>query len=120
MAAATAAASVPRYRWWDTAVGDGFQKHSYPWGVYINAEGKRFVDEGADFRNYTYARYGAEILRQPGAIAAQLFDAQTAPLLRPLEYEMPVASAQTRLARTNKASAASSTGLRPSRSETGP
>ena len=25
----------------DLAVGDQFQKHSYPWGVYINAEGKR-------------------------------------------------------------------------------
>ena len=27
----------------DLAVGDQFQKHSYPWGIYINAEGKRFV-----------------------------------------------------------------------------
>ena len=42
----------------DLAVGDQFQKHSYPWGVYLNAAGKRFVDEGADFRNYTYAKYG--------------------------------------------------------------
>jgi tricarballylate dehydrogenase len=49
----------------DLAVGDGFQKHSYPWGVYINADGKRFVDEGADFRNYTYAKYGRIILQQP-------------------------------------------------------
>ena len=24
----------------------------------INANGERFVDEGADFRNYTYAKYG--------------------------------------------------------------
>ena len=52
----------------DLAVGDGFQKHSYPWGVYINAEGKRFVDEGADFRNYTYAKYGRVILQQPEAV----------------------------------------------------
>ena len=29
------------------------------------ATGERFLDEGADFRNYTYARYGAEVLRQP-------------------------------------------------------
>src|SRR5688572_227389 len=27
----------------DLAVGDQFQKHSYPWGVYLNAEGRRFV-----------------------------------------------------------------------------
>jgi len=25
----------------------------------VNANGVRFVDEGADFRNYTYAKYGA-------------------------------------------------------------
>jgi len=40
------------------AVGDQFQKH-LSLGIYINADGKRFVDEGADFRNYTYAKYGA-------------------------------------------------------------
>ncbi len=43
----------------DLSVGDNFQKHSYPWGILINATGRRFVDEGADFRNYTYAKYGA-------------------------------------------------------------
>src|SRR5437016_3482623 len=48
----------------DLTVGDQFQKHSYPWGIYINAEGRRFVDEGADFRNYTYAKYGRVILNQ--------------------------------------------------------
>ncbi len=51
-----------------------------------------FVDEGADFRNYTYAKYGAEVLRQPGAIAYQLFDARTEPLLRPDEYRAPGAT----------------------------
>ncbi|TMH88690.1 MAG: FAD-binding dehydrogenase [Betaproteobacteria bacterium] len=58
----------------DLAVGDGFQKHSYPWGVYLNAEGRRFVDEGADFRNYTYAKYGRVILQQPQQFAWQIFD----------------------------------------------
>ena len=66
----------------DLAVGDGFQKHSYPWGVMFNAEGERFVDEGADFRNYTYAKYGNEILKQPGQVAWQVFDGQVAHLLR--------------------------------------
>jgi tricarballylate dehydrogenase len=55
----------------------------------VNAEARRFVDEGADFRNYTYAKYGAEILRQPNAIAYQLFDAKTEPLLRQDEYTAP-------------------------------
>ena len=66
----------------DLAVGDGFQKHSYPWGVYINADGRRFVDEGADFRNYTYAKYGRVILQQPKQFAWQIFDAKVKPQLR--------------------------------------
>jgi tricarballylate dehydrogenase len=64
-------------------------KQSYPLGIVVNSEARRFVDEGADFRNYTYAKYGAEILRQPNAIAYQLFDAKTEPLLRQDEYTAP-------------------------------
>lgn len=66
----------------DLNVGDLFQKHSYPIGIVVNRDGRRFVDEGADFRNYTYAKYGREILKQPGRQAFQLFDAKTIPLLR--------------------------------------
>ena len=66
----------------DLLVGDGFQKHSYPLGVLLNARGERFVDEGADFRNYTYAKYGRAILSQPGQFAWQVFDAKVLPLLR--------------------------------------
>jgi tricarballylate dehydrogenase len=66
----------------DLAVGDSFQKHSYPFGIMINANGDRFVDEGADFRNYTYAKYGHEILAQPGQFAWQIFDGKVLHLLR--------------------------------------
>ena len=66
----------------DLAVGDNFQKHSYPWGIMINANGERFVDEGADFRNYTYAKYGRVILMQPKQVAWQVFDAKIIPMLR--------------------------------------
>ncbi|MDQ3302593.1 MAG: FAD-dependent tricarballylate dehydrogenase TcuA [Actinomycetota bacterium] len=66
-----------------------FTKQSYPLSIVVNREGERFLDEGADYRNYTYAKYGAEILRQPGAIAYQLFDAKTRPLLRQDEYNAP-------------------------------
>ena len=48
----------------------------------LNAEGNRFVDEGADFRNYTYAKYGREILAQTGQFAWQIFDAKVSALLR--------------------------------------
>ncbi len=66
----------------DLAVGDAFQKHSYPFGIMVNANGERFVDEGADFRNYTYAKYGRVILAQPGQFAWQIFDAKVLHLLR--------------------------------------
>jgi tricarballylate dehydrogenase len=66
----------------DREVGDGFQKHSYPFGIIVNADGRRFLDEGADFRNLTYARYGREVLAQPGQFAWQVFDAKVTGLLR--------------------------------------
>lgn len=66
----------------DLAVGDGFQKHSYPFGIMVNARGERFVDEGADFRNYTYAKYGRVILEQPQQFAWQIFDQKVIHLLR--------------------------------------
>ncbi len=66
----------------DLSVGDNFQKHSYPLGIMINANGERFVDEGADFRNYTYAKYGRVILMQPGQFAWQVFDQKVIPMLR--------------------------------------
>jgi tricarballylate dehydrogenase len=66
----------------DLAVGDNFQKHSYPFAIMVNADGVRFCDEGADFRNYTYAKYGREILNQPHQFAWQIFDQQVVHLQR--------------------------------------
>ncbi len=66
----------------DLAVGDMFQKHSYPFSLVVNKHGQRFLDEGADFRNYTYAKYGGEILAQPGEAAWQVFDAKVTHLMR--------------------------------------
>jgi tricarballylate dehydrogenase len=66
----------------DVNVGDQFQKHSYIFGLLINSEGKRFVDEGWDFHSFTYAKYGGEVLKQPGQFAWQVFDAKVKHLLR--------------------------------------
>jgi tricarballylate dehydrogenase len=66
----------------DRKIGDGFQKHSYPFSIMVNAEGNRFLDEGAHFRNYTYAKYGKVILEQPQQFAWQIFDAKVGHLLR--------------------------------------
>jgi tricarballylate dehydrogenase len=64
------------------AVGDNYQKHSYPFGIMLNANGERFVDEGADVFSYTYARYGRVVLSQPGQFAWQVFDRKAQPFLR--------------------------------------
>jgi tricarballylate dehydrogenase len=69
-------------------ITDLFQKHSYPYGIIVNIEGNRFVDEGADFRNFTYAQYGREIIMQPQRVAFQIFDKKTIHLLRD-EYSIP-------------------------------
>ena len=81
----------------DRTVTELYQKHSYPFGIIVNIDGKRFVDEGADFRNYTYVTYGREILRQPQGVAFQIFDEKTKHLLRD-EYRIPqvtMATAET-------------------------
>jgi len=72
----------------DLDVGDRFQKHGYPFGIVVNAKGQRFLDEGLDFHSYTYARYGGEILKQPGMFAWQVFDQKAVHLLRD-EYRIP-------------------------------
>ena len=63
------------------------QKNYFTLGIVVNRNGQRFIDEGRDFRNYTYSKMGAEVLRQPGATAWQIFDAETLPLL-PDEYRV--------------------------------
>ena len=62
---------------------DKSNRLSYPFGVMVNRAGRRFVDEGEDLGFYTYAKYGGEILRQPGSLAWQIFDRKTMHLLEP-------------------------------------
>jgi succinate dehydrogenase/fumarate reductase flavoprotein subunit len=52
----------------------------------VNTRGVQFVDEGADFRNFTYAAYGKAILRQPCRLAFQIFNLRAARWLREEEY----------------------------------
>lgn len=71
--------------------GDIYKKSSYPLGLIVNVNGERFVDEGADFRNYTYAKYGKETLKQPQQKAFQLYDSQVRHMLRK-EYDLEEAT----------------------------
>ena len=66
----------------DLSVGDAFQKYSYTFGIMVNAEGRRFVDEGSDVRLKTYSKLGRIILSQPDQFAWQIFDKKVLYLLR--------------------------------------
>lgn len=67
------------------------QKNYFTLGVVVNREGHRFFDEGSDFRNYTYSKMGAAILRQPGGTGWQVFDSRAVAIL-PDEYRTPRAA----------------------------
>ena len=53
-----------------------WSRYSYPFGITVNIDGRRFVDEGETWRGLTYAKTGRAILSQPRGIAFQVFDAE--------------------------------------------
>jgi tricarballylate dehydrogenase len=65
----------------DRVLTDKTNRLSYPFGVLVNARGRRFFDEGEDFQFYTYAKLGGIILNQPGGVAYQIFDSKVTGLL---------------------------------------
>ena len=62
-------------------VRKNYRKICYFLGVMLNSNGVRFVDEGINFRNYTYAQFGRAVLEQPGQFAWQIFDDKVSDLL---------------------------------------
>ncbi len=65
----------------DRKLTDKSNRLSYAYGVMLNRDGLRFVDEGEDMHFYTYAKFGGIILGQPGSLAWQIFDQKTVHLL---------------------------------------
>jgi tricarballylate dehydrogenase len=61
----------------DLNLGDLTARLSYPLGIMVNRDAQRFIDEGMDFKSYSYTVMGPAILRQPGGAAYQIFDQQT-------------------------------------------
>jgi tricarballylate dehydrogenase len=63
--------------------------HRYGWtlGIMVNTDGRRFIDEGEDFNAYTYAKTGAEIIKQPGSVAYQIFDAKLKESIERYQYQ---------------------------------
>jgi tricarballylate dehydrogenase len=67
----------------DRQLTDKTNRLSYLYGVMINKQGLRFVNEGEDQALFTYAKFGGSILNQPGGVAYQIFDAKVTNLLEP-------------------------------------
>jgi tricarballylate dehydrogenase len=64
-------------------VGGGANRvDGYQYGLILNVEGERFVDEGEDARAHTYAKFGREIFEQPEALAYIVLDAERNDLAR--------------------------------------
>jgi tricarballylate dehydrogenase len=61
----------------DLNLGDLTARLSYPLGIMVNRDARRFIDEGMDFKSYSYTVMGPAILRQPGGVSYQIFDQQT-------------------------------------------
>lgn len=55
----------------------------YPYGIMVDAEGRRFVDEGQDTWPHTYAQFGRIVYEQPAHRAYVVFDAATHDLVDP-------------------------------------
>lgn len=70
----------------DREISNEFTKSGYPLGITMNIGGERFFDEGADLRNYTYAKFGRAILGQPNGVAFQVWDQNGTKWLRSEEY----------------------------------
>lgn len=50
--------------------------YNYQMGIFVDQEGRRFLDEGEDFRDHTYVRFSKHIVEQAGGEAWCLFDQQ--------------------------------------------
>ena len=75
----------------DLKISNKYRKISYPWGIVLNLKGERFVDEGEDFRNFTYAKFGREVINQPKQVGWQIFDKKVRHMLYP-EYDVKSAT----------------------------
>ena len=50
--------------------------YNYQMGIFVDRHGRRFLDEGEDFRDHTYVRFSKHIVEQAGGEAWCVFDQQ--------------------------------------------
>jgi tricarballylate dehydrogenase len=78
----------------DVEISAKANRYSYVYGITVNSLGRRFFDEGESRSAYTYAKTGWAVLREPGAVAYQIFDRKALPIYHPgYVYAQPVEAA---------------------------
>ena len=78
----------------DVEIGSKANRYGYPYSITVNTLGQRFFDEGEARHSYTYAKTGWAVLGQPGALAYQIYDQTTIPLLgNRYEFSTPIEAA---------------------------
>ena len=50
--------------------------YNFQMGIIVDAQGRRFLDEGEDFRDNTYVKFGKAIIEEAGGVAFCIFDQQ--------------------------------------------
>lgn len=67
----------------DITILDAWERYSFPYSIMVNTQAERFVDEAENEPSLTYSKMGAEITKQPGGRAYQVFDQKVLHLLEP-------------------------------------
>jgi tricarballylate dehydrogenase len=60
----------------DPATTDESTRSGYQMGIIVNANGKRFLDEGEDWRPFTYTKFARQVIQQPQRMAFQVIDSK--------------------------------------------
>ncbi len=71
----------------DLEISNKANRYGYKYGITVNSLGQRFFDEGEAHHSYTYAKTGWAVLSQPGAVAYQIYDQKSLPLLNKRYYD---------------------------------
>jgi tricarballylate dehydrogenase len=76
----------------DVETSNKANRYGYTFGITVNSLGQRFFDEGEAHHAYTYTKTGWSVLSQPGALAYQIYDQKSLPLLnkRYAEFSHPI------------------------------
>ena len=78
----------------DVELGNKANRYGYTFGITVNSLGRRFFDEGEARHSYTYAKTGWAVLSQPGAVAYQIYDQKSLPLLnKRYDFARPIEAA---------------------------